>query len=66
MPTMRGWHASTTFAPAAWRVLEMYQAKLWLSPTPVTSATLPERSIGIMETSENDAARGQPVRVPFY
>src|SRR5207237_1375964 len=28
--------------------LPMYQAKLSLSPTPVTRATLPDRSIGIM------------------
>src|SRR5262245_13131292 len=45
---MRGWQASTTRAPAAWNALAMYQAKLSLSPTPVTSATLPVISMGIM------------------
>src|SRR5262245_50996646 len=44
----RGWQASTTFAPAAWSDFEMNQAKLSLSPTPVTRAILPERSIGVI------------------
>src|SRR5262249_30861522 len=48
MLTMRGWLANTSLAPAACKLLEINQAKLWLSPTPVTRATLPARLIGIM------------------
>jgi hypothetical protein len=51
MLTMRGWQASATFAPAAWSALEMNHAKLSLSPTPVTSASLPDRSIEVMGNS---------------
>src|SRR4051794_32055778 len=48
MPTMRGWQARTTWAPAAWRALLMNQANDSLSPTPVTRATLPVKSMGII------------------
>ncbi len=48
MPTRRGWQANTIFAPAARKALAMNQAKLSLSPTPVTRATLPSKLIGIM------------------
>ena len=58
MRIMRGWTAQTSFAPAAWSALEMVQAKLSLSPTPVTRATLPLKSIGIMTLSPSRAASG--------
>jgi len=45
MLTMRGWLAKTSRAPAACKPLAMNHAKLWLSPTPVTRATLPLRSM---------------------
>src|SRR4051812_8186573 len=62
-----GSHASTILAPAAWSAFEMYHAKPMLSPTPVTKAILPEKSMGIMARgSRNDTARGRLVRGPFY
>src|SRR5438270_13944746 len=48
IPTMRGWQARTIFAPAARRALAMNQANDSLSPTPVTSAILPLKSMGII------------------
>src|SRR5437773_1701261 len=48
IPTMRGWQARTIFAPAARRALLMNQANDSLSPTPVTRATLPVKSMGII------------------
>src|SRR5262245_56011494 len=48
MPTIRGWQARTILAPAAASALAMNQAKLSLSPTPVTRATWPLRSIGVI------------------
>ena len=58
MPTMRGWHASTIFAPAACKRLGDEPGETLVVADAGDSATLPERSIGIMGTSENDAARG--------
>src|SRR5207244_7924847 len=51
MPLKRGWHEKTKRAPAALSALAMYQAKLSLSPTPVTSAILPLKSMGTMRAS---------------
>src|SRR5439155_25886024 len=48
IPTIRGWQARTIWAPAAWRALAMNQANDSLSPTPVTRATLPLKSMGII------------------
>src|SRR5215470_13406750 len=51
MRTKRGWTAKASRAPAAQSAFEMNQAKLSLSPTPVTRATLPLKSMGIMAGS---------------
>ena len=48
MVIRRGWTEKSSRAPAACRCLAMCQAKPMSSPTPVTRATLPVRSRGIM------------------
>ena len=48
MFTSRGWQVRTIFAPAACKALAMNQANDSLSPTPVTRATLPLKSMGII------------------
>ena len=48
MPIRFGWTARTILAPAALRYLAMTQAKPLESPTPVTSARLSLKLMGIM------------------